>query len=249
VSRSSRLVLFAAGGVGLGALLVWGLVGLPDFGHYAGPYGDLISARVVPERHMANAITALVFDYRGLDTMGEELILFAAASGTAMLLRETRGASTRFIVDRVRSDGVNAVGAVAAIATLVLGLLVVAHAFLTPGGGFQGGVVLAGAVVLLFLAVDYRSYDRLARTVYTEPVEAIGAGGYVVLGLISLVLGFAFLESFLSQGTFNTLTSGGSPAIVNWSSALAVAGGFAVIFAEYLQEVEGERFGRRGRTS
>ena len=49
----------------------------------------------VPQRHTANVVTAVVFDYRGFDTMGEEFILFAAVSGVVLLLRETRGARER----------------------------------------------------------------------------------------------------------------------------------------------------------
>jgi multicomponent Na+:H+ antiporter subunit B len=85
---------------------------------------------------MVNTVTAVVFDYRGFDTMGEELLLFAAASATALLLRHTRADDTRDIVAGIRSDAVRAVGAVTAVAALVLGLDTVAHGFITPGGGF-----------------------------------------------------------------------------------------------------------------
>src|SRR5438046_463024 len=50
-----RYALFAAGACGLGLLLVWGVSGLPDFGHYAGPYGDIVSKLAEPQRHIANA--------------------------------------------------------------------------------------------------------------------------------------------------------------------------------------------------
>ena len=88
-----------------------GARGAAFFGDYAGPYGDLISNLAKPQRHIANAVTAVVFDYRGFDTMGEELILFGAASAVVMLLRETREADVADIVDRVRSDATNAVSA------------------------------------------------------------------------------------------------------------------------------------------
>ena len=45
---------------------------------------------VVPERHATAVVTAINFDYRGFDTMGEEFILFAAVLGLALLLREPR---------------------------------------------------------------------------------------------------------------------------------------------------------------
>jgi multicomponent Na+:H+ antiporter subunit B len=244
MSRRVRIALFLVSVAGVSAFLLWGLAGLPSFGDYAGPYGDLISNLAKPQRHIANAVTAVVFDYRGFDTMGEELILFGAASAVVMLLRETREEDVADIVDRVRSDATNAISLLAALAVLVIGLDVVAHGLLTPGGGFQGGVVLAAAFLIVFLGVEFFAYHQLASTAFGEPVEAFGAGGYVGLGLVSLALGLAFLENFMGLGTFGRLTSGGSVLLVNFSSGLAVGGGFLVIFNEFLQENMAARYSR-----
>jgi multicomponent Na+:H+ antiporter subunit B len=241
-----RLAVFGAGVVGLGFLLVWGVADLPSFGHYAGPYGDIIARVVEPQRHMANAVTAVVFDYRGFDTMGEELILFSAASAVALLLREIKERDTLDVVDAVRSDALNGVGVLAAVATLLLALYVVSHGFVSPGGGFQGGVVVAASFLLVFLTAEYRGYERIARTRFAEPLESFGAGTFVALGLVALGLGLAFLENFLPLGVTGRLRSGGSATLVNWSSALAVAGGFLLIFSEYLEGNMAARY-RRGR--
>ena len=244
MSRHLRLGLFLAGAGGLGSLLVAGLLGLPRFGNYPGPYGDLIASLAVPQRHMVNTVTAVVFDYRGFDTMGEELLLFAAASSTALLLRETRDHDTEDLVAGVRSDAVRGLGALAAIVALVVGLNVVAHGFITPGGGFQGGVVLAAAFAILFVTIEYRALVRTAPTVVAEPVESLGAGGYAGVGLVSFAFGFAFLQNFMELGVPGRLSAGGSAIFVNWASALAVCGGFLVIFGETLQENMAERYGR-----
>jgi multicomponent Na+:H+ antiporter subunit B len=240
-----RYALFAAGACGLGLLLVWGVSGLPDFGHYAGPYGDIVSKLAEPQRHIANAVTAVVFDYRGFDTMGEELVLFAAASAVALLLREVRDYQTDDVVDAVRSDAVRGLSVLTSIATLLLALYVISHGLITPGGGFQGGVVAAAAFVLIFLGAEYHAYARIGATTFAEPLESFGAGAYVVLGLISFAFGLAFLENFMDLGVTGRLRSGGSAALVNWASALAVAGGFLVIFGEYLEENMAVRYGRK----
>jgi multicomponent Na+:H+ antiporter subunit B len=244
VNRRTRIALFGLSAAGVGALLLWGLAGLPSFGDYAGPYGDLIANLAPPQRHIANAVTAVVFDYRGFDTMGEELILFGAASAVAMLLRETREHDVADIVDRVRSDATNAISLLAALAALTVGLDVVAHGLLTPGGGFQGGVVLAAAFLVLFLGVEFHVYNHFTAPTLGEPVESFGAGGYIGLGLVSLGLGLSFLQNFMGIGTFGRLTSGGSVLLVSFSSGIAVAGGFMVIFNEFLQENMAARYGR-----
>jgi multicomponent Na+:H+ antiporter subunit B len=247
VSRKLRLSLFGLSALGLFALLAWGVNALPPFGNYPGPYGDLIAQLSQPQRHMANTVTAVVFDYRGFDTMGEELLLFAAASSVALVLRETREHEVEDVNDAVSSDAINAGGVLAAVATLLVGLNLVTHGFITPGGGFQGGVVLAASLVLLFLCVDYTRYARLGASAVTEPVEAFGAGAYVGLGLVSFAFGLAFLENFMELGVYGRLSSGGSAILVNWSSALAVAGGFLVVFGEYLQENMALRHGKATR--
>jgi multicomponent Na+:H+ antiporter subunit B len=75
MTRRPRLAVFAVGVAGLAALLGWGISGLPAFGHFQGGYGNLLLREAVPERHGTNVVTAIVFDYRGFDTLGEEFIL------------------------------------------------------------------------------------------------------------------------------------------------------------------------------
>jgi len=242
-----RTGFFLASATGLAALIVWGITGLPAFGDYPGPYGDLIANLVKPQRHMANAVSAVVFDYRAFDTLGEELLLFSAATAVALLLRDTRESHVEDIVDATRSDALRAMGAVAAITGLVLALNVVAHGFLTPGGGFQGGVLLAAGFALVFLTLEYHSFARLTKSTYSEGLESVGAGGYVALGLVAFGFGLEFLENFYGKGVFGRLTSGGSAFLLNVASSLAVAGGFLVIFSEYLQENMAVRYGRSRR--
>ena len=76
MSERARLVLGLGSLAALGALLVWAVAGLPDFGHPRGPYADLAPRIMLDERHVANAVTGITFDLRGFDTLGEELILF-----------------------------------------------------------------------------------------------------------------------------------------------------------------------------
>lgn len=241
MSARVRLALFLVSAFGLAVLLVHALVGLPPFGDYPGPYGDLIAKLAPQERHMANTVSAVVFDYRGFDTMGEELLLFAAATAVALILRERRKQHVADVVDAVSSDAVRGAGALGSVVLFVLGLNVVAHGFITPGGGFQGGVVLAAAFAVLFLAVDYRAFRQLASMSLAEPLESLGAGGYVGLGLIALASGLGFLQNFMELGVLGRLSAGGSAILVNWSAALAVCGGFLVIFGEYLEESMRER--------
>jgi multicomponent Na+:H+ antiporter subunit B len=236
--------VFLAGAAGLAALLLWGVAGLPDFGHYRGPYGHILNAVGVQQRHATDIVTAVVFDYRGFDTLGEELILFASAVAVALLLREARDERIGRPRLRQSSDGVRAVGLAAVGLTVVTGLYVVAHGYITPGGGFQGGVVLAAAVVLVFVAGEYRAFRRAAPTPVVDLAEGTGAGGYVVIGLVALVLGDAYLHNLLPLGTAGTLASAGSIPMLNVAVALEVAAAFVLVFTEFLEELAVKEGGR-----
>ena len=83
-----RTFLITAGAAGLAALLVWGLSGLPPFGSYPGPYGEVLNSFAVGERKATDVVSAVNFDYRAFDTMGEEFILFISVAGAALLLRK-----------------------------------------------------------------------------------------------------------------------------------------------------------------
>ena len=235
MSRPARLWLFAPSAAGLAALLLWGVAGLPDFGHYIGPYGYILNAVAPHERHVTNVVTATVFDYRGFDTLGEEFILFSAAMGVALLLRDARDEGCPS--HGVGSDAVRLVGIGVVPVLLAIGLYVVAHGFLTPGGGFQGGVVLAAAFALVWLAGEYHAFRRLTPTPAVDLAKGSGAGAYVVVGLAALLLGHAFLRNLGPLGTTGTLASGGSMVLLNLATALEVAAAFVLIFTEFVEEL------------
>jgi multicomponent Na+:H+ antiporter subunit B len=239
VTRRMRSVLaLAALGV-LGAVLVVAVTGLEPFGHYPGPYGDVL-ARVVPgERHTGQLVAAAVFDYRGFDTLGEEMILFAAACGCAALLRVRRrereddaGAPAR----PVPSFAARAMGAALVGPVLVLGAYVIAHGHITPGGGFSGGVVVAGALLLAYAAGQVVRLRRVGSITLLEGAEALGAAGFLALALGGLIAAGALLQNFLPLGTSGMLLSAGTIPVGNVAVGIEVAGAVALIFAEFLEQ-------------
>jgi multicomponent Na+:H+ antiporter subunit B len=241
VSARTRLWLFLVAGAGLAAILGWGVAGLPAFGDYHGPYGLVLNQVALGERHTTNVVAAVVFDYRGFDTLGEELMLFAAVAGVALILREAREEEAKRVVDAVRSEPVRAVGLAAVPLVVLLGLYVVAFGYLTPGGGFQGGVVVALGLLLVYLAADHRSYSGLTPTHIVDVFEGGGAAAFVALALGALAGGLAFQENFLPLGKIGLLTSAGSIPLLNWATAIEVTAAFLLLFGEFLEEVMVER--------
>jgi multicomponent Na+:H+ antiporter subunit B len=170
VSPRLRLRVFLVAGTGLFAALIWGFVGLPDFGDFHGAYGHLLNRVSVPERATTDVVTAVNFDYRGFDTLGEEFILFAAVIGVTSLLRTLRGEEVASPDDDApgrqvpeTSLAVKVTGLLLVGPTVLIGIYIVVHGHQTPGGGFQGGVILATGLLLTYLSADYLTMRRVGR--------------------------------------------------------------------------------------
>lgn len=236
MTRRLRIAVLASALGGLGALFAWSIAGLPAFGDYRGPYGYVLNQIVVPLRHSTNVVMGTTFDVRGVDTMGEEFILYAAVLGVTLLLRDEAGARrAERRTRRLRSDAARLVGVVMVGGGLLVGLWLVAFGYITPGGGFPGGVVLAGAILVLYLIGSHRDYRPFRNEHALDPFEAVGAGGYVVTGLAALASGLPFLANLFGYGTTGTLASAGSIGILNGAAGLAVTVAMLLLFAEFLQ--------------
>jgi multicomponent Na+:H+ antiporter subunit B len=77
-----------------GAALVWGTLVLPPFGIADAPIHKHVAPRylsqTVQETNVPNAVTSVLADYRGYDTLGETSVIFTAGIGVMLLLRGRR---------------------------------------------------------------------------------------------------------------------------------------------------------------
>jgi multicomponent Na+:H+ antiporter subunit B len=243
VSRSARLILFGAAGTGLAAVLIIGFRGLPDFGDYHGVYGHVLDGIGVTVRHGTDLITALNFDIRGFDTLGEEYILFASVLGIALILRELRGEQLAQHQDESAehtfagaSSALRAMAVVLIPAVIAIGVYIVVHGQLTPGGGFQGGVILAAGPLPVFVAGRYMRMKRVAPHQVIELGEALGAAGYALVGVSGLVFVGIFFKNFLPLGIPGHLLSAGQMDVASVFVGLEVSGAFLVAWSEFLDQ-------------
>ncbi len=244
----ARAWVVALGGAVLLAVLLAGFARLPAFGVYLGPYGTELNQLAPVERKIPNVVTAVNFDYRGLDTMGEEFILFAAVAGLTLVLRKDRRETTDVPLPTAglrgaapRSDAVRAFALAGIAVTLAFGWYMAMHPHLTPGGGFQGGTITAGFAALIFLGLGYRPFEKIAPDERTEPIEALGAAGYVVVGIATLAAAGTFLANALPLGRAGDLFSTGTIPVINFFVAVEVVAGFVLVFREFADETRVER--------
>lgn len=76
----------------------------------------------------------------------------------------------------------------------IYALYVVAHGHHSPGGGFQGGVILGASIILLAISYDLRTAIKRFREPLVSTLSPLGVFIYAGVGMLCLLLGRNFLD-------------------------------------------------------
>lgn len=159
----------------------------------------------------ANLVTSVVVTYRGLDTLGEVTILFSVASIIGFFLRNRSKSSARAERPRVTSELLSTGGYLPHPIIFLLGAYVFVNGHLSPGGGFQGGAIIASGTLLLFLSDPLIHKGKTLITL----VESLSGLFYVGLGVAGIFLAGGFLDNrVLPLGTFGSIFSAGAIPLI-----------------------------------
>lgn len=77
---------------------------------------------------------------------------------------------------------------------LVFGLYVITHGELGPGGGFQGGAILAAAVIVYSLVFGIEAGKKLAPPRALDACMVLGVGLFAGVGVYAVTQGRMFLD-------------------------------------------------------
>jgi multicomponent Na+:H+ antiporter subunit B len=161
----------------------------------------------------ANIVTAIIVTYRGLDTLGEVTVLFLTASIIGLVLARTKKREISASKSKAPSSGeLLATGSHLLVPLiLLLGAYVFINGHLTPGGGFQGGAIIASASLLLLLTDPLKHFSHSL----ISKVESISGLFFIGLGLLGLLFAGGFLDNrLLSTGTLGSIFSAGIIPII-----------------------------------
>ncbi len=180
----------------------------------------------------ANAVTSVVTFFRGVDTLGEVSVLFLATTGIAMIF----SASQRHYEKIIQQDSfILRVGSRLLLSVIILfGVYVIVHGHLSPGGGFQGGVIIASAFLLLFLANPNMHLNHSLLTIG----ESLSGASYVLVGLIGLFKMNIIFGNFLPHpvAQIGELVSGGIIPIIYIIVGIKVGSEMSVIIEQFIKE-------------
>ena len=103
---------------------------------------------------------------------------------------------------------------------------IITHGHLSPGGGFQGGVLVAAVITLLTLAYGYESTAKAVSFGLLHDVEGVSSVLYVALGLLGVAVGAQFAQNVLYRaGSIGELYSSGTILWMNLVVGLKVFSG------------------------
>ncbi len=221
--------LLFAGGLSFMLLAIASAI---DFGATPMLIGSAIQAAAPQQTGAANIVTSVVLAYRGIDTLGELSILFAAATGAGLILgRRHTSAGTLTEGGFVLRSG----GALLFPLLMTIGFYIIFHGHLTPGGGFQGGVILAAAFFLPLLA---RPGARLHHGMLSV-IEGFAGASFILIGVVALFEGEAFLQPMLVQDSLGQLVSAGTLPLLYIAVGLKVGAELASLLS-HLAQTEAE---------
>jgi multicomponent Na+:H+ antiporter subunit B len=214
--------------------IAWGLIitlkKIP-FGEQKTKVGRYYIEKGEEDTGASNIVTSVVVGYRGFDTLGEVTVLFLAAIGLGAVLATIQKKAKRKVTEAslILTTGCRFLFPL----ILLFGSYIFIHGHLTPGGGFQGGAIIASAFVLVYLGCRGKRINKAGRNI----AESLGGLTFVVIGLIGLALGgHYFLSNFLPKGEFNTLFSAGIIPIIYIAIGFKVGSELSGIIDQLMEE-------------
>jgi multicomponent Na+:H+ antiporter subunit B len=213
------------------------------------------------------AVTAIVWDYRGFDTLFETSVFFLAiiACIAAFEVDVPKGTGRK---NHKQAD--LGLSIIVKVVTKIIGLMIVVvsasialHGQLTPGGGFQGGAALAVLPILFIIALSrFALEDRNVNRTSMLILRSIGLLSIGTTVVLPLILGFLthngayIMQNQIKPDALVSLPStiidrmmGGNLWMLNLSEYLAVGAGFTLTFVllslpedTFRRILEGERY-------
>lgn len=231
------------------------LSAVPDFARFGDPHspanagvGDHPSVsqyfitRTYADTKVPNMVTTVLADYRGYDTMFETVVIFAAGIAIFAILRSFSGPAAPSHPAAVDTsiDGDHQRIIIGTTCRLIIPIIqlfafyVVAHGHYSPGGGFQGGVILGASFILLAISRDLgHALERFPEKRYL----ALGSVGVMIYAGFGLVCQ-ALERNFLDYEILHRLMPATDPIMARSHSILGVEVGVAftvtaIMFAIY----------------
>jgi multicomponent Na+:H+ antiporter subunit B len=116
------------------------------------------------------------------------------------------------------------------------GIYIVVHGHLTPGGGFAGGVIIAGSFILLIISFGSDILALRKEEAGSSILESTGILAFLIIAVLGIALGGVgvFFINFLPKGIVGSLISAGTIPLFNIAVGIEVSAALVTIFLALL---------------
>ncbi|MCD6589262.1 MAG: hypothetical protein J7K88_12010 [Candidatus Fermentibacteraceae bacterium] len=217
--------------VGLAIVLVLAAILITVVDDYTVPsalsgVGELYTQTGVEDTGSVNLVTAVVVAYRGLDTLGEVVVLFSASTAVVLIL-------TLIPIGANPTPPSSIVAFTAGIlpgAIILFGIYIITHGHLSPGGGFPGGAVVASAFLLVMLG----SNTIPDKSKFLSSIESLAGLTFGLLGFWGMFTLGQFLNNLvIPAGSPGRIISAGIIPLISLAIGAKVASELSGIFSSY----------------
>ncbi|GAB6085272.1 MnhB domain-containing protein [Alkaliphilus crotonatoxidans] len=121
----------------------------------------------------------------------------------------------------------------------IYGIFIILHGHISPGGGFSGGAVLGASMILFTLSFGLKRATKKVSHKTSAIVESSGILWYILIGLLGIVLGGAFLTNRgagFFMGLPGNLISAGMIPLLTIAIGIKVASTMITLFHTIIEE-------------
>ncbi|MBR5382164.1 MAG: hypothetical protein IK136_06035 [Oscillospiraceae bacterium] len=184
-------------------VFAWVVITLPSFGDPDAPTNNMVPAEYLThgtaETGAENVVTAMIFTYRGFDTLGESCVLFLALSSVMMLLlrHDMSSVKPKERIElakaaekepKTRNFIVTQMSKILAPFIFLYGLYVLLGGESSPGGGFSAGAIMSAGIILYRHAVGADAAERFMNERLFVIIRTVGLCIYAVLFGVYILL-------------------------------------------------------------
>jgi multicomponent Na+:H+ antiporter subunit B len=188
--------------------------------------------RLVPlDLGAPNVVTGILLTFRAFDTLGEVAVLFMVAAGVGLVLSgKATAPSTDAEAKTPASEIVRSAAQILVPLISIFAAYIIMNGHISAGGGFQGGAVIASAVLLLLLA----NPSQALNAAFLSITESLAGVLFVLVGIAGLIFAGGFLDNrVLPLGQLGAFFSAGAIPVLSALLGVKVGCELAVILDRF----------------
>ena len=203
---------------------------MPPFGAADTPANNSIVTERYIEKGLAetgavNIVAGVILDYRAFDTLGESHVLFTATIAVFILMLLAKD-SEESAADRailIRDPLLRTTAKILVPFIILFGFYVIFNGHLGPGGGFSGGAVIGGGLILYALAFGPEKLQKIINMKSYRYIVLAALLFYSIAKCYSFFCGANGLHTIFTTGTPGSIFSAGLILPLNMAVGLVVA--------------------------